>query len=222
VRVIWIYLRIFSLLMLAISASFASDTVDQKIPESRVMIFKSAEDALRFHAISKDEFYLEAGSYKSEESSMKRQFHLSREIHYPVIVEIRDNHYRVLVGPLSTAFAIKQLKNAVFHSAHNTHAVPITANPPIRHQSGIRIVINSEAKAMHFTSPDQGIFYMQAGAFASDKNSRDYQRALLKKVDSPVIIEDRGKLHVVLVGPLHSASEVRALSVKIFGSSSVG
>lgn len=97
--------------------------------------------------------------------------------------------------------------------------ISIAADEPFPSQPR-RTIIKSEAEALNFKAPSEGEFYIQAGAFSSVKNSRNYQRSLAKKVHYSVRVEEKRPYHVVLIGPVHSAAEIRSLGATVYGSSS--
>lgn len=55
-------------------------------------------------------------------------------------------------------------------------------------------------------------FYVQAATFKNIKNANIYKQQLRKKTHQPVTVKARGKYYVVIIGPLNSVAEVRALS----------
>lgn len=76
--------------------------------------------------------------------------------------------------------------------------------------SGVK-VIHGLSNAQRFQSPTNGQFYVQAGTFRSAKNAETYKNQLAEKFHHPVYVKTQGNFHVVMVGPVHSASEVRML-----------
>lgn len=55
-------------------------------------------------------------------------------------------------------------------------------------------------------------FYVQAATFKNVKNANIYKQQLRKKTHQPVTVKARGKYYVVIIGPLNSVAEVKALS----------
>lgn len=72
-------------------------------------------------------------------------------------------------------------------------------------------IIHGLSNAQHFQASSNGQFYVQAGTFRSAKNAEKYKNQLAEKFHHPVRIKTQGNLHAVVVGPIHSASEVRML-----------
>lgn len=68
------------------------------------------------------------------------------------------------------------------------------------------------SNAKHFKASSNGEFYIQAGTFKSLQNADDYKVNLINKYHQPVMIKKQGTYHVVYIGPIHSAAEVRALN----------
>lgn len=83
-----------------------------------------------------------------------------------------------------------------------------------------RMIVGS-ANAMHFKAQADGEFYLQAATFKSASNAETYQHHLSNKIQYPVTIQPRGKYHVVIVGPVHTAAEVRELGDVMSGVSFV-
>ncbi|MBA3537029.1 MAG: SPOR domain-containing protein, partial [Tatlockia sp.] len=54
-----------------------------------------------------------------------------------------------------------------------------------------------------------GQYYMQAGAFKSEKNAQQFKHVLIKKYNQPVTIKLVGSYHVVLLGPVQSANKLK-------------
>ncbi|MCE0722816.1 MULTISPECIES: SPOR domain-containing protein [Legionella] len=78
---------------------------------------------------------------------------------------------------------------------------------------------NSHAKVIYGLSNTQhvkeganGPFYVQAATFKDIKNASLYKQQLRKKFHQPVTVKATSKYYVVIIGPLNSVAEVRALS----------
>lgn len=67
------------------------------------------------------------------------------------------------------------------------------------------------ANAKHFKSPSDGNFYVQAATFKTASKAENYKHYLTNKFHQPVTVKTSGNYHVVMVGPVHSVAEVRAL-----------
>ncbi|KTD09354.1 SPOR domain-containing protein [Legionella jamestowniensis] len=72
-------------------------------------------------------------------------------------------------------------------------------------------VIQGLSNAQHFQAPSNGQFYVQAGTFRSAKNAETYKNQLAEKFHHPVRVKTQGNSHMVLIGPINSAAEVRRL-----------
>lgn len=81
----------------------------------------------------------------------------------------------------------------------------INANAPNKHYD-----INYNNK--HIKVKYNGQYYLQAGTFKSVENANEYKLHLTKKSHQPVIVKPSGNYYVVLIGPIHSADEARALN----------
>ncbi|MBA2648536.1 MAG: SPOR domain-containing protein [Legionella sp.] len=99
------------------------------------------------------------------------------------------------------------LLSASFLNSAGVYAATMVNNaqkPPIK-------VVHGLSNAQGFQAPSDGKFYVQVGTFNSAKNAENYKRELADKFHQPVQVKTQGKYHLVVVGPLHSAAEVRAL-----------
>lgn len=67
-------------------------------------------------------------------------------------------------------------------------------------------------KARHFQKQGKGSWYIQAGAFTRHANATQYQQSLKKKIPVPVRVEKSGEYYRVILGPLHSAGQVRQIA----------
>lgn len=90
--------------------------------------------------------------------------------------------------------------------------------PPQQNSLKVRIIEGS-VNAKHFKSPSTGKFYIRTGAFKSANNARNYQTNLSTRVHYPVYIETRERYHIVVVGPMQTAAEVRAVG-RVLGRAS--
>ncbi|MBL7481765.1 SPOR domain-containing protein [Legionella bononiensis] len=88
----------------------------------------------------------------------------------------------------------------------------IAASADTKTQSLERKTIYGLSNARHVKASSSGEFYIQAGTFKSLRNADDYKSKLINKYHQPVYIKKQGTYHVVYIGPLHSAAEVRALN----------
>ncbi|CEG58387.1 SPOR domain-containing protein [Legionella fallonii] len=74
--------------------------------------------------------------------------------------------------------------------------------------SNAKIISN----AQHVEEGSNSQFYVQAATFKNIKYANNYKQQLRKKFHQPVTVKERGKYYVVIIGPLHSVAEARALS----------
>lgn len=79
--------------------------------------------------------------------------------------------------------------------------------------SGVVIVGLDKAQSYQGSSATE--YFIQAGAFAVENNAIQYRRALRSKTSVPVNIDTRGRLHVVFIGPLRSAADVRSTAAAL-------
>ncbi len=66
--------------------------------------------------------------------------------------------------------------------------------------------------AHHFASHAHGPFYVQVAAFSSASNAKNYIHNLTAHCKYSITLKQHGAFHAVIVGPIASANEVRALS----------
>ena len=104
---------------------------------------------------------------------------------------------RLLISCISLSSAL-MLTNVAAIAARNT-------------DNGVKI-IHGLNNAKHFKGQSKGEYYIQAGSFKFAKNADKYKAHLIEKFHHPVIVKTKGAYHVVLIGPLHSAAEVRSLN----------
>jgi len=89
----------------------------------------------------------------------------------------------------------------------------ITLAAASSHSTGQAVkTIRGMANAKHVTSPSDGNFYIQAGTFKYAKNAHHYQQHLIDTYHHTVKVTSKGRYHIVVMGPIHSAAEVRALN----------
>lgn len=67
-------------------------------------------------------------------------------------------------------------------------------------------------QAGNFKTRSAGEFYIQAGSFASKANAHRYQSSLKHKSRYPVFLKQTHNQYIVLIGPMHSSSEVRTVA----------
>jgi hypothetical protein len=87
------------------------------------------------------------------------------------------------------------------------------ATSPVGTHSNVRVI--GLSNTLHFQGTSNGQYYVQAGTFRSLKGANNYKRQLVNKFHQPVQVKPQGNYHVVVIGPMHSAAEVRALSGKV-------
>lgn len=100
----------------------------------------------------------------------------------------------------------------IFTASMLATSLVIAASAPPAHSSStnVRTVIGLQNTA-YFNAASNGRFYVQAGTFKSAIGAEKYKRALAKKYRQPVKVQPQGKYHVVVIGPMNTAAEVRAL-----------
>ncbi|CAM2961667.1 SPOR domain-containing protein [Legionella worsleiensis] len=64
-------------------------------------------------------------------------------------------------------------------------------------------------KAKDFHSGTNGPFTVQAGSFKSLHNANQFKNRISSQTKYPVVIQSKGAMHVVFIGPLQTAKEVR-------------
>src|SRR5262245_59427349 len=71
-------------------------------------------------------------------------------------------------------------------------------------------IIYGLKNASHFKSKSSHDFYVQVGSFKSKSNALRVKAHLQKKSSQPVFLKKKKGYYVVMMGPFHSASAVRA------------
>lgn len=99
-------------------------------------------------------------------------------------------------------------------------ALAARAPPPPANMGSSRVIVGS-ANAKHFKAQADGEFYLQAATFKTANGAKKYQHQLSNRIQYPITVQPRGIYHVVLVGPVHTAAEVRELGNAMSGSSFV-
>ena len=85
-------------------------------------------------------------------------------------------------------------------------------NHPNNPQDPHSKVIYGLSNTQHLKEGSNGQFYVQAATFKNIKNANIYKQQLQKKNHQPVTVKARGKYYVVIIGPLNTVAEVKALS----------
>jgi opacity protein-like surface antigen len=89
----------------------------------------------------------------------------------------------------------------------------IATSTPLLNSSNLRgEVIYGLSNAKNFKSTSNGEFYIQTATFKRAKNAEHYKNDLIKKYHYPAFVKPQGNYHVVFIGPIPSAAEVRALN----------
>ena len=74
------------------------------------------------------------------------------------------------------------------------------------------VTIYGVTQAGQFKTQSGGEFYIQAGSFANKANAYHYQSTLKSKSHYPVLVKQKHNHYTVVIGPVKSASEVRAVA----------
>jgi opacity protein-like surface antigen len=82
-----------------------------------------------------------------------------------------------------------------------------TNNPPDLNSK----VIYGLSNTQHVKEGLNSQLYVQAATFKNIKNANIYKQQLRKKTHQPVTVKARGKYYVVIIGPLNTVAEVKAL-----------
>jgi len=77
-------------------------------------------------------------------------------------------------------------------------------------EAGVKTIYGL-SEAAHFNTTANGKFYVQAGTFKSAQKAHRYQRQLMNTHHQPVRVEQSGIYHVVVIGPMTTAAQVRAI-----------
>lgn len=77
------------------------------------------------------------------------------------------------------------------------------------------ITVYGLERAHHFQHQSTGTFYIQVGTFSTKANAIHLQSTLKNKLKTPVIVRQNKALHLVIIGPLKSAQEVRSVAQQI-------
>ena len=80
------------------------------------------------------------------------------------------------------------------------------------------VIYPTNVNSSSYNTPSHGGFYLQAGSFRSASNAQNYQRQLSTQVTFPVTVDKHGMYHRVLIGPMPTASEMRAVHSTVYGS----
>lgn len=110
---------------------------------------------------------------------------------------------------MRAAFSYTGLLSASMFVAFSSFASNHLPNNPSGSNTKI---IYGLSNTQHVEEGSNGQFYVQAASFKNIKNAKNYKQQLRKKFHHPVTVKARGKYYVVIIGPLYSVAEVRALS----------
>jgi opacity protein-like surface antigen len=67
-------------------------------------------------------------------------------------------------------------------------------------------------KAQQFQSDENHVFYIQLGSFSNQSLADRYQKTILLNTKYPTLIQEKNGYYTVSIGPIHSASKVRAIA----------
>lgn len=110
---------------------------------------------------------------------------------------------------MRTVFSYTGILSASMFVAFSSYASSTSPNNPS--DSNAKIIYGL-SNTQHVKENSTGQFYVQAATFKNIKNANIYKLQLQKKIQQSVTVKARGKYYVVIIGPLNSVAEVRALS----------
>lgn len=100
------------------------------------------------------------------------------------------------------------MKSVVLRSIHFFIAFPFIL---VFSEPALAQVIYGLEKTRYFNTHQQGPFMIQAGSFQSEKNARRLKAQLTNRLDYPVQIKLFHQHYTVVIGPLPTSKEVRAV-----------
>lgn len=86
-------------------------------------------------------------------------------------------------------------------------ALPLLATPSFSRT----VKLYGFESAKNFKGKSNGKYYLQVGSFADKSNAYRYQRVMQSELSQPVKIEQSRGNYTVVIGPIRSAAELRAL-----------
>ena len=82
-------------------------------------------------------------------------------------------------------------------------------------------IVNGPDDALHFQSQSKGQFFIRSATFKSESNAHNYQLRLSKTLHYPVHIKTNNHFYSVVIGPIRTPAEVRAVGGSLATSKSV-
>lgn len=82
-------------------------------------------------------------------------------------------------------------------------------------------IVNGPENAVHFKSQSKGEYFIRAATFKSKSNADNYQLRLSKTLQYPVHIKTNNHYYSVIIGPIITPDEVRALGGRLGTSKSI-
>lgn len=70
-------------------------------------------------------------------------------------------------------------------------------------------------QAVHYNGRPSGLIFIQAAAFAHKQNALTYKNRLRSTIKAPIVIKTQRNRSIVLIGPLHTASQIRQVGLAL-------